>query len=153
VPTLTIAPTATPTVDDLWRGTLDKLDPFWSRDWPESIELLRAFVTAHPGFAAGEEKLYAAYLFYADELRETGDVDGAVKQLEAGSALMPQRSEAKLALVALTPTPTAVPAPAQFAPKPQPAAPTQPRTQPLPAAPAPAPPQQQPRPAPPPLTP
>jgi serine/threonine protein kinase len=154
-PTLTIAPTATPTVDDLWRVALGKLDPTWSHDWPGSIEVLRAFLQDHPGFVAGEEKLYAAYLFYADQLLETGDVDGAVKQLEAGNALMPQRTEAKLALVALTPTPTAAPAAPQFAPKPQPAAPTQPRTQPIPAqqpaAPAPAP--AQPRPAPPPLTP
>jgi serine/threonine-protein kinase len=137
-PTLTIAPTATPTVDDLWQVALAQLEPTWSHDWPGSIAVLRAFLAAHPGFAAGQEKLYAAYLFYADELLATGDVDGAIQQLEASTALLPDRVEAKQTLVALTPVPTPTTAPAAVVPKPQATLPTQPRTQPTPVQRAPA---------------
>jgi serine/threonine-protein kinase len=150
-PTVTPVATATPTVDDQWRVALAELDPTWARDWPKSIDLLSTFVAAHPGYAAGEEKLYAARLFYADELISAGDVDAAIAQLEAANVLRPLRPEANQTLVALTPTATAVPPAAPVAPasvpKPQPAAPVQ---QPRPAQPAPA---QQPPPAPPPLRP
>ncbi len=151
-PTLTVVPTVPPTVDELWRAALVQLDPAWSHDWPTSIDLLRTFLDAHPGFAPGEEKLYAAYLFYAEDLLATGDVDGAVQQLNAAEALLPQRPDARQTLVALTPLPTATTAPPAIVPKPQattavrtqPAAPTQPRTQPAPAQPAPRPPGQAP---------
>jgi hypothetical protein len=110
-PSATTAPTATPTVDDLWRAVLVQIDPTWSRDWPKTIGLLSAFVAAEPGFSPGQDKLYAARLFYADELLAAGNLDGAIEQLDAANTLLPQRPEAKQTLVALTPTPTAAPPP------------------------------------------
>ena len=108
----TAAPTATPSVDDLWLATLGEVDSTWSRDWPATISVLEPFVAAHPDFAAAQDKLYAARLFYADQLLSNGEADAAAAQLAAADALLPQRPEARQTLVALTPTaaPTAAPA-------------------------------------------
>jgi hypothetical protein len=138
-PTPRSAPTAAPTVDDLWRAVLVQIDPTWSRDWPKTIGLLNAFLAAQPGFAPGQDKLYAARLFYADELLAAGDVDAALEQLDAANTLLPQRPEAKQTLVALTPTATATATtpPPVFVPPPQtkPAPPVQPRPTPPPLRP------------------
>jgi tetratricopeptide (TPR) repeat protein len=134
-PTATTAPTATPTVDDVWRAVLVQIDPTWSRDWPATIGLLDAFRAAHPGFGPGEEKLYAARLFYADELLAAGDLDGAVDQLDAAQALLPERPEATQALVALTPTPTTTTSPPRVVNPPSAPRPIQPRPAPPPLRP------------------
>ena len=120
----------------MWRTTLVQIDPTWGRDWPATIGVLDAFVAAHPAYPASQEKLYAARLFYADELLAADNLDEAVAQLSAASAMLPQRPEASQTLVALTPTPTATP-PARVAPAPQPkpVAPAPPRSDPPPFAP------------------
>jgi hypothetical protein len=100
--------------------------------------VLDAFVAAHPAFPDAQEKLYAARLFYADALLDADDAEGAIRQLAAASALLPQRPEANDKLVALMPTPTPTPTPRPAvapATQPKPAAPPPNRSAPPPVAP------------------
>ena len=104
--TPTAQPTPTPTVDEAWQRTLAELDAVWNLDWPAAIQATSHFVDDHPEFEPAQEKLYAAHLFFADQLLTEGRVDEAVKQLESARAVLPNQPAAQQTLVALTPTAT-----------------------------------------------
>jgi hypothetical protein len=93
-------------VDEAWQRTLAELDAVWNLDWPAAIQATSHFVDDHPEFEPAQEKLYAAHLFFADQLLTEGRVDEAVEQLESARAVLPNQPAAQQTLVALTPTAT-----------------------------------------------
>lgn len=124
VPTSTPAPSPTetpsPTADQAWAETLAQLDEVWQRDWDRAIALLEAFQSAYPDFQPAAEKLYAALVASGERLIRAGDVEAGSAQLQRARDLLPERSEAPAALLALTPTPTSPPRPAVRPPAPPP---------------------------------
>src|SRR5262249_11936752 len=107
------SPVPTPTIDQIWQGTLNALEAPWGRDWPQAIAMIDAFRAQNPGYRPSDDKLYAALVFYAQQLVRDGKPDDAAKQLLRAQALLPTRGEASVALRALTPTAGPAPAPAK----------------------------------------
>ncbi|MBV9601380.1 MAG: protein kinase [Chloroflexi bacterium] len=124
-PTDQPTPIPTPTVDQAWLPVLASLDLTWGHDWPASINAANSFLQDHPDFTPARDKLYAAYVLYADQLLADGQTQPAIEQLEAADNLAPERVEAHEALAALTPTPEPSPTPEStdppVAPRPAPA--------------------------------
>jgi tetratricopeptide (TPR) repeat protein len=108
---LTPAPTPTPGLEARWLATLRQIDPFWGRDWPRVIGPLQDFMVQQPDFAPAVDKLYAALLFYGQELLAQEHQAEAITALERARDLLPDRTEAQVALQALTPTPEPLPPP------------------------------------------
>ena len=102
---LTPIPSATPSPTDRWALTLQQIEPFWGRDWLRVIGPVEAFVVEYPDYTPAVEKLYAALVFYGQELLEQGLEADGLRVLEQARDLMPERAEAVAALEALTPTP------------------------------------------------
>jgi tetratricopeptide (TPR) repeat protein len=103
-PTL-VPPTSTPTIDQVWQTTLGALEEPWGKDWPRAITIIDLFRGQHPSYRPADEKLYAALVFYGEQLVRERKTDDAIKQFVRAQALFPARGEAGSALRALTPTP------------------------------------------------
>ncbi len=98
--------------DAAWSQTLGDLAPVWSTDWPKTIALLDAFLAKYPNYGPAKDKQYAALLSYAGALAQVGDLTQSTTLLLRAEALLPDRPEARDALLALTPTPASSDAPA-----------------------------------------
>jgi hypothetical protein len=132
---LTPAPTATPGLDARWLALLRQIDPFWGRDWPRVIGPVQEFLVQQPDYAPAVDKLYAALVFYGQELLARNLEIEAVATLERARELLPERTEAVVALQALLPEPEpAPPPPAQRVQQPAVRQPTAVVRQPAPAA-------------------
>jgi hypothetical protein len=99
------------TVEGQWQATLTEAETVWGTDWPQAITLMESFLADNPGYDEANEKLYAAFISYADELVDLGRPDEAADVLVRAETIAPERGEAAAAVLQLTPTaaPTAVP--------------------------------------------
>jgi hypothetical protein len=107
-PTPEPSPTAEPTAAEVWTTVSPALDAAWGTDTQTTITLLDNFLARFPEYALAREKLYAALLTRADELRDAGDIDAAADQAQRAASLMPDRPEARAMMVGLE-TPPASP--------------------------------------------
>jgi hypothetical protein len=108
-PTAVPSPTAEPTAAEAWNALAPQLDAVWGAQPTTAISLLQEFLARYPDYPVAQDKLYAALLAEASELRDAGELSAAVDQAEQAAALLPDRGEASAFLVALTPTPVPVP--------------------------------------------
>jgi hypothetical protein len=84
---------------------LPQLDAAWGADTPNTVHLLDDFLARYPDYAPAKDKLYAALIAHADELRDAGEIDAAVTEAQRASSLLPDRAEAQSVLDSLAPTP------------------------------------------------
>jgi hypothetical protein len=128
---------AVPATDAL----VQQLDRAWAaEDWPSVISALSDLRALEPDNSEYKDKLYAAYVNWADQLLASGDKNGAAIQLGSAVQTDPSRSDGEARLLALTPTPvppTSTPTPvATSTPSPTPTSvaatstPAQPQTPP-----------------------
>jgi hypothetical protein len=80
--------------DAEWPATVRELDGTWEQDWPRTIAVLDTFIGRWPGYAAAEDKLYAALVADGDAHIQAGQVDAGVSELERAVRLLPGREEA-----------------------------------------------------------
>lgn len=92
-----------------WAKTSAQLDPMWGKDWPRAISALKDYVGRFPNQPQAVDKLYAAYIGYAQQLAGSGLVAQAEDQLRQAQDLAPNRPEAPAALAALSATPKTPP--------------------------------------------
>lgn len=116
--------TSTPTAAQVWQGLLPQLDAVWGKDTPKTVQLLQDYLTQFPEDATARDKLYAALVARAEDLAAGGQADAAASDLAQAQQLLPNRLEARAALLRLTPTPTPqsqaeTAAPRSAAPRPQ----------------------------------
>ena len=110
-------PTPMPTSAQL----LARLDAAWTRsDWPQTLALLDQLERVDPSELDFGDKRYAVHMAAGQNLLAKGNKDAAVVEFVRADAIDQRRSEAKTALLALTPTPTPLPATATPLPKPTP---------------------------------
>jgi hypothetical protein len=105
IPTVAIeTPPAIPTSVpvDPSQALLADLNPLWGRDTPRTVSLLEQFVARFPDNVVAREKLYAALLATAHDLRNEGRTEPAAEVLQRARALSPERGEAPTALLNLT---------------------------------------------------
>ena len=94
--------TPTPVVDAL----LGQLDAAWAQgDWPKALSLLDRIEQLAPSALDFQDKRYAAHVAAGQDLLAKGSTTAAVGELTKAEGIDPDRSEARAALVALTPTP------------------------------------------------
>ena len=151
-----------PSADQAWQDLQTRLDQAWTAGPSETIALLQDFLERFPGYAPGQEKLYAARLASADQLVQQGEKAAAEAELESAHQLLPDRPEAPAVSAALTEASSAAaqaqavsaapapPARVQAAPTPQPRPVRAPAPPPAPARAVPAAPPRSPPVAPPP---
>jgi uncharacterized protein len=102
-PPPTPAATSTPIVDAL----LGQLDAVWAQgDWTKALSLLDRIEQLDPSALDFQDKRYAAHVAAGQDLLAKGNTAAAVGELSKARDIDPDRSEARAALVALTPTPT-----------------------------------------------
>jgi hypothetical protein len=80
--------------DAEWPATLHELDATWEQDWPRTITVLEQFLDHWPGYAAAEDKLYAALVADAEGHLQAEQVAAGVAELERVARRQPGRGEA-----------------------------------------------------------
>ena len=101
LPTPTSQPTAEPSEAEIWSTVAPQVEAAWGMDAHKTITLLEGFLVRFPDYAPAREKLYAALLAHAEEVRATGDIAGATDQAQRAFFVLPDRGEARALLVAL----------------------------------------------------
>lgn len=116
-PTATPSNTPTATVTMTPTASLaEQIEAAWgASDWPQVILLLKR------GSPVDNDKLYAAYYNYCQQLLASGNRGAAAVQCQNALDAKPDGAEARQAILALTPTATRPPPTATRPARPQPA--------------------------------
>jgi hypothetical protein len=94
VPAPAAASVADQAADAEWSALLRDLDTTWEQDWPRTIAALEQFLARWPGYAAAQDKLYAALIADSQVHLQAGQVHEGVAELEQAARLLPERPEA-----------------------------------------------------------
>ncbi|MBI5877184.1 MAG: serine/threonine protein kinase [Chloroflexi bacterium] len=115
MPTATAKPlaTSTATQTDQRRVAelMAKVDLVWGKDWAQTVDLLKQARTVDPTDATINDQLYAAMYNYGQFYLNAGKVAEAITWFEFAASFKPDGTEARQALLSLTPTPSPSPTP------------------------------------------
>jgi hypothetical protein len=106
VPSVTATPQPTPAAAEVWAAVQPELERTWGNETQRTMDLLNGFVARFPDYAPAREKLYAALIASGLDLVAAGDPQMAAELLGQARALIPERGEAAVAALALTPMPS-----------------------------------------------
>jgi hypothetical protein len=106
VPAATATAQPTPSTAEAWAAVQPELESTWGEDTRRTVDLLNGFVARFPDYAPAREKLYAALIAWGDELANDDDTQSAAALFGQARALIPERGEAAVAAMALTPAPS-----------------------------------------------